>query len=219
MQSELRRVAEQQAVAATEVIRLQQENLDLNARLLALGTPGQAAGISSAAAAVAAAVAAQPKTIVDTKGIAKPKDFENDETKWPEFAFKYENWVGAVIPEARLYLRWAEMEANTIDDLSVLPDKLSAEGAENLQRQVYVGLCQLLSGESLDILRNGAEDNGLDAWRRLWRRWDPNTKGRDRAIYLSIVQPGQAKTVEQASRMMESWETKLRHYEQRRKKI
>ena len=76
---------------------------------------------AAAAAATTAAITAQPRTIIDTKGIAKPKDFDNKEDKWAEFAFKYENWVCAVIPEARLYIRWAEMETDTIDEISKFP--------------------------------------------------------------------------------------------------
>ena len=119
IQAEVRRLAEQQTVAAAEVVRLQAENRDLDARLNAAApTDGAGNNLAAApAAATIAAVAAQPRTIIDTKGIAKPKDFDNKEEKWAEFAFKYENWVCAVIPESRLYLRWVEMEADTIDEI------------------------------------------------------------------------------------------------------
>eukprot|EP00959_Pyramimonas_sp_CCMP1952_P209404 4380787-Pyramimonas_sp.AAC.1 len=139
------------------------------------------------------------KTVIDTKSLGKPKDFDNKEEHWQEFAFKYENWISGIEPQARLYLRWAELSGEEIDDLDLddPPDALSQDEIRHLGRQVYVSLAQMLTGESLDVLRNGREDNGLDAWRRLWRRWDPKTVGRNRAAYLKIAQPGTAKTVEQ----------------------
>ncbi|CAK0857324.1 unnamed protein product [Prorocentrum cordatum] len=132
------------------------------------------------------------KTVIDTKSLGKPKDFDNKEEHWQEFAFKYENWISGIEPQDEI---------------------------RHLGRQVYVSLAQMLTGESLDVLRNGREDNGLDAWRRLWRRWDPKTVGRNRAAYLKIAQPGTAKTVEQASKMLEQWEAQIRDYESKRKKV
>ena len=102
LRAEVGRLADAQVAAANEVLRLQRENQQIGQRLLTQAAPDPAASTAAAVAAAMAAVAAQPRTIVDTKGIAKPKDFENDEKKWAEFSFKYENWLSAVFPDARL---------------------------------------------------------------------------------------------------------------------
>ncbi len=163
-------------------------------------------------------VAAKSKSVIDSKMLNKPQNFDNKEETWPEFAFKYENWICGVEAKARLYMRWAELHEGEIIDTIEAPDDLDEESVARLDKQVYLSLAQMLSGESLDILRNGKEDCGYDAWRRLWRRWDPKTVGRNRSAYLKIAQPGVAKTVEQANKMLEQWENSIRDYEQKRKK-
>ena len=164
-------------------------------------------------------VAARSKNVVDSKMLNKPANFDNKEEHWPEFAFKYENWLCGVEASARIYLRWAELHDGEITDLLTAPDAIPDEDVEKLQKQIYLSLAQMLTGESLDILRNGREDEGFDAWRRLWRRWDPKTIGRNRSAYLRIAQPGVAKSIEQASKMLEQWESSIRDYEQKRKKV
>ena len=50
------------------------------------------------------------------------------------------------------------------------PTEVSTAEIEAISRQVFLTLAQLLTEEALTILRHGAEDNGLDAWRRLSKR-------------------------------------------------
>ena len=160
----------------------------------------------------ATVIALQSRSTVGTmepKGLQKPKDFNNSEGQWSEFSFKYENWLMGFLPGVKPYLRWAETMTGPILSYIGAPTSLSDHEIAQLSKQVYITLAQLLSDESHTILRNGHDENGLDAWRRLVKRWDPKTIGRSRNAYLKIAQPGSAKTLEQASAMLEKWETDL----------
>ena len=157
---------------------------------------------------------------MEPKGLQKPKDFSNSEANWSEFSFRYENWMMGFQSHVKPYLRWAESQTNPITSYSDSGIALlSAADVVELSKQVYITLAQLLTEESHTILRNGADDNGLDAWRRLVKRWDPKTVGRHRNAYLRIAQPGKAKTVEQASGMLERWETEILEYQKKSTKI
>ena len=62
--------------------------------------------------------------------------------------------------------------------------------------QLYTVLMTLVEGESFDILVGSGSGEGLKAWRRLHKRWDPLTTGRARGLLREILSPGRAKLVE-----------------------
>ena len=62
--------------------------------------------------------------------------------------------------------------------------------------QLYTVLMTLVEGESFDILVGSGSGDGLEAWRRLHKRWDPLTTGRARGLLREILSPGRAKLVE-----------------------
>ena len=68
-------------------------------------------------------------------------------------------------------------------------------GAESIQRQLYLALVQLMEGEALGIVRNCSRSpfKGLEAWRRLIRRFGPHNIGSQRNILSKVLHPGQSK--------------------------
>ncbi len=60
-------------------------------------------------------------------------------------------------------------------------------------------------------MQNSNQD-GLEAWRRLSRRWDPATGGRQRNLLREIINPGR-KTLEELSGAIEKWEKLIARYE------
>ena len=73
----------------------------------------------------------------------------------------------------------------------------------------------LVEGESFDILVGSGSGEGLEAWRRLHKRWDPLTTGRARGLLREILSPGRAKLVELQG-AVERLEDLMRRYTQRR---
>ena len=65
-----------------------------------------------------------------------------------------------------------------------------------LADQLYTVLMTLVEGESFDTLVGSGSGEGLEAWRRLHKRWDPLTIGRARGLLREILSPGRAKLVE-----------------------
>ena len=84
-----------------------------------------------------------------------------------------------------------------------------------LADQLYTVLMTLVEGESFDILVRSGSGEGLEAWRRLHKRWDPLTIGRARGLLREILSPGRAKLVELQG-AVERLEDLMRRYTQRR---
>ena len=101
---------------------------------------------------------------------------------WKDWAFKFENMAAAVVPSSRDTLDWAAIL--NVDDVEAGPDSVE------INPQVYVALAELLEGEALDIVQNTTRGAGLEAWRKLVRRFDPQTVGRKRTLLSRIINPG-----------------------------
>ena len=151
-------------------------------------------------------------TLIDTKGIGKPKQFASKVADWADFAFKYLNFAGSAFPEVKKLTSWAQMEVAPIEDYAEAD--LVASNAEHVSMQIYLSISQLIEGEALDIVRNVGDDNGLEAWRRLCKRFDPQTVSRRRSAMTSILNPGKA-TMAVLGSHIEKWEEKVRGYEKR----
>ena len=84
-----------------------------------------------------------------------------------------------------------------------------------LADQLYAVLMTLVEGESFDILVGSGSGEGLEAWRRLHKRWDPLTTGRARGLLREILSLGRAKLVELQG-AVERLEDLMRRYTQSR---
>ena len=68
-------------------------------------------------------------------------------------------------------------------------------------------------------MQNTTRGAGLEAWRKLARRFDPQTVGRKPTLLSRIINPGTVK-VHELSRAIEQWEERVRSYQSRaREKI
>ena len=119
--------------------------------------------------------------------------FEPTAASWKDCAFKFENMATAVVPSSRDSLEWAaqqETPISTVDDVEAGLDSVE------VIPQVYVALAEVLEGEALDIVQNTTRGAGLEAWRKLVRRFDPETTGRKRTLLSRILNPGTVKVHE-----------------------
>ena len=91
---------------------------------------------------------------------------------------------------------------------------IGAEPVENVQeksKQVHVALLAFTECESFDIVL-GSAPSGLEALRRLVRRWDPLSGGKRRALLRQILVPDRCK-LQDLPAGLEKWEELVRQYE------
>ena len=178
--------------------------------------PQSLAQIVGSAVLAAANPARTNPTLVDTKGLGKPPPLKKTESEFVSWARRTENFVVSVHPGAGDVLTWAVekesatvAEANAATEVVMPPDTLRM-----LADQLYTVLMTLVEGESFDILVGAGSGEGLEAWRRLHKRWDPLTTGRARGLLREILSLGRAKLVELQG--VERLEDLMRRYTQRR---
>ena len=81
--------------------------------------------------------------------------------------------------------------------------------------QVYQVLMALTEDDSQDIVIGAGSGRGLEAWRKLSRRWDPIAAGRKRVLLKQIISPDRCK-LEDLVGCWERWEEQIRRYEKRK---
>ena len=228
-----------------EAIRqLSQQVLDLNARLVASEAAvteqrsaaaardqqllGALSGLQAlpqvlAGMATATSVLAERSkpSLIDTRGLGRPQTFDNKEESFQRWATKLEGFVGAVYDRASDVLSWAVEQTVPISKAALLEEfgTESEDPVDNLEmmnQQLFTALQQLTEGESQDIVQK-SNKVGVEAWRQLYRRFDPATGGRKRNLLRAIISPGRSK-LEDLQASLSKWEILVQRYEHKIKK-
>ena len=106
-----------------------------------------------------------------------------------------------------------EAQAVTLEGADVVHE--SVEHLERKANQVYVALISLTDDESNDIVTGAGHGNGLEAWRKLHRRWDPSSGSRKRNLLSAILDPGMSK-IEELAGHLEKWLQQVQRYTRRK---
>ena len=158
--------------------------------------------------------------IVDVTKVGKPEILngtkESISGRWRDWSFQFTTWFASQFPEGESMLEWAKESHATIDD-TVLREEATRrrwEHADHVNRQLHVALVSLCRDEAMTIVRNGLKGQGLDAWRKLTKEYDPVTPQANLRLLKRILQPSQ-QSLPNLRSYMESWEHDLRRYEAR----
>ena len=120
--------------------------------------------------------------LADPKGLGKPPVFSGREEDFHVWAKKVENYVSGVLPNARGASSFAVESQNAVTATAValgVPE-LEAEMSTKIDGQLFIVLSALTDGERFDVVMSAGGDHGFESWRKLHRRWDPDTAGRAR---------------------------------------
>ena len=163
-------------------------------------------------------------TLVDTKGLAKPEKFTGEETGWLYWKTRMEAFITSVFPQMEPVLEWAEEVDTEVNQAairaafgSVRPSHHEVEDVEEIDVQIYAILQTLCEKEPFQIVRSAGKSNGLEAWRKLNRRFDPSTGGRRGAMLRTILSPPKCQKIDNLWASVESWEEAVRQYEHRKR--
>ena len=140
-----------------------------------------------------------------------------------QWSKKTEAFFAGVIQESEMMLEWSTAQAAKITtehiDLEFLPTSTNQEGGvRNLKfvlQQMHTALRALRSHEANDTVANSRK-NPLEAWRRLQKRYDPTTGGRNRTLLRTITALGRCSLLELPAGI-ERWESYVLRYEKKLK--
>ena len=137
-------------------------------------------------------ITSNPKTnIVDTRGIGKPTTFKGDESKFIEWIAKLNAFIRASNAKAMVWLKRACAEDRPITDqviaeISEQDVETEAEVTEFIIK-LYSILVSCTEDDPFRIINSVTNEEGLEGYRLLMKRYEPRTAGTKRAVLKSIV--------------------------------
>ena len=199
---------------------VQQEMLSLRAQVTAQS------GLVDAVRAINNLATAQVRkdtpSLIDVKGLGRPKEFSAREEDFQKWSKKTEAFFAGVIMESEMMLEWTAEQPKESTMTAI--DLEFADGCEQGQRsakpggvvqQMHTALMALVTNEANDIVANSRK-NPVEAWRRLQKRYDPTTGGRNRNLLRTIISLGRCSLLELQG-CIERWESYVSRYEKKMK--
>ena len=159
-------------------------------------------------------------TLIDNRGVAKPDKFGSKDEGFLRWKIRTESFILSVFPELEEPLTWAEEHEASIGKTDVEAEFGSAatipvEEIHEKSAQVYAVLQNLLEGEAFTIVHNCPKGNGLEAWRKINKRYDPATGCRKGSLLRHILSPAKSK-LEDLTANLEVWLDLIARYENRK---
>ena len=106
--------------------------------------------------------------------------------------------------QSRELLKKVELQTEPID---IDTNFQELDDIERFSNELYLLLTLLVTGEALAIVDN-TDGNGLEAWRRLAKEYDPETPQNLEDLLSSLIQPARVKTLEQITPALNLWDVK-----------
>ena len=186
------------------VTQLQQEMIPLKARVA--DQTGLAEAVRAINNLATAQVRKDTSSLIDVKGLGRPKEFTGKEEDFQLWSKKTEAFFARVIKGSEMMLEWSTEQVTEITqehtDLEFTPTATNVErGVLNLEfvlQKMYSAQVAFSSFEAFDIVANSRKKQ-LEAWRRLQKRYDPTTGGRKRNLLRTIDFVGRCSLWERSS--------------------
>ena len=163
-------------------------------------------------------------TLIDNKGLAKPDRFDGREEFFLYWRTRIESFVTSVFPDMQDIFDWVDdrdLEITATDLAGAFgphnPSVKTIENSSDVNMEVFAVLQSLCEKEAFTIVRSAGKGQGLEAWRKLIKRYDPSTGSRRWAMLRSILNPNKCGRLEDLYGAIETWEEHVRQYESRRR--
>ncbi len=161
---------------------------------------------------------------MDGKTVGKPAAFEGEESQFPEFTKKLEDYLITIEPRLEHALEWA-LEQESEITLVMVEEKCGEDGEtddqiggiKELNQQLKTVPSHLTEMEAFSIVQNCGK-NALEAWRRLNRRYGPVTGGRRRNHLRAIMAPQRVK-MEEHGVALQTWEDMVARYKKKNARL
>jgi len=116
---------------------------------------------------------ADQASIIDTRLLGKVATFCGEETGWQDWKFQFVNYTGVCRASYADMLEFAPAELTEITDARLSQD------AKACGKQIFYMLALLTSGPALGVVKSVPSKNGLEVWRRLVKRYEPQSMSRN----------------------------------------
>ena len=154
--------------------------------------------------------------------LTHPKDpfrgsnFTGDRAKWSEFDEDLKTYIGGINSAYVDLMEWAELQSDenlTMDDLQNVDEKYV-----EMSKQLYTKVVSFPEGEAKTMMTN-EKPNGLLAWKRIAKFFDPCGKVSRIRLLGRVLNPGSVASLDKLNEFIQDWVKLKTRYEKAAKKI
>ena len=140
----------------------------------------------------------------------KLHDYGGQASGWADWAFGFKRAIRSCNPDLfRLMERVERSEdAPSEEDLSI-DDQIPVD-VDRASAELYDALCQTCVGEAMAIVRGVEDCQGLVAWYRLAKTYNPKTMARAIRLMTEVASPTPVKDLKEVDQALTMWEQKVR---------
>ena len=146
------------------------------------------------------------RKILDSRDFGGVEAFDGTEGKFAAWQHQFQCAIACSSARGQILLR----EAVTKTDEIGMPTEPEMQ---QLAMEVYHKLGLIVKGEPQIIIRSITDMNGFEAWRRLSRRYRPDTPVRRLQKLAEIISVTKAKNASELSTILEKWDMRIKVYE------
>ena len=133
-----------------------------------------------------------------------------DGTNSKEWSLQFKVALRASSRDAYGMLNRTEKQSNAVN-LDVLgeDDELVGIAVERTAAELYDALTMLLKGEPFTVARGVADMNGVEAWRRIYQKYNPSTPAAALTALMHVMAPGRVKHQKDLAARIEDWQVQV----------
>ena len=120
----------------------------------------------------------------DLLRFAKPPPFDGHEGQWSEWSFQMKAFLSLDNEQMHTLLAAAEQQDAPIDLNGLTPAN------RLLSRRIFYIMTMTLRGAPLGLLKSTPDQNGLEAWRLLYARYEGTSAGRQHSLLSAVLCSG-----------------------------
>ena len=131
--------------------------------------------------------------------------FDGNDDEWKEWALKFRATVKEADVKVYEAMKWAEERSDEILEEEIA-NTFGEDDGTRYATAVYNRLIHHLKGPPLTIHQSIVNENGLETWRVLTKRYNPMTPMRGLQLMLKTMIPGKIKKGDDVQAKINKWE-------------
>ena len=143
------------------------------------------------------------KEVFDDKFAKGFKTFDGKQENWKHWILKFKNRIKMKSKDVHDLLLSLEILEHPMDDMT------NYMQFEKVSSELYDVLCDLMEGTALIQIQNVDGENCLEAYRKIFRFYNPVTPAKLLKKLVEIVKPPKIEKMEDSIMMLEQWKLKL----------
>ena len=148
------------------------------------------------------------RRLIDTKAV-KIRDFDGSQSTWEPWVHSFKSAMRSACPEILKAMEEAEKTSLDAKDENFE----EYDDVARMSSELYNVLSQYCTGEALTVVKGVTTFEGLWAWQKLHRKFNPKTMARAIRLMTEVAGPRPVKDIREVDDAITNWEMKVKKLE------